>query len=127
MKIDEAIGAIKQIARFIGVLIGAKIRRTALRFGGGSNSRARQHFRNELHALAMIVAREILWNGFIEESVAALRDSPRQFSCRRIAIDFAAWRIRGLFVNPRLSKREGIRIGGMPAAMFDVHRMIGNR
>jgi len=124
MEIDKAVGAIKQIARLVGVLICKQVCRRALGFGGRGDSRARQHFGNEFHALAMILAGKTLRNGFFKESVGAFRNTARRFPRRRVAIDFSSRRIRSLLVNPGFSKRERIRIGRVAAAMFDVYGMV---
>src|SRR5438105_15105508 len=126
-EIDKAIGAIEQIARFVRVLIGAEVRGGALRLGGGSDSRAREHFGDELYALAVIAAGKILRDGFLKKFLRALRDPARKPSCRRIAIDVSARRIRGLLINARHPKAKRIDINSVATAVPDVHGMIRYR
>src|SRR5215470_619448 len=117
----------EQISGFARILIRAKVHGRALRFGRGGDSRAGHHFRNELHALAMIVAREILRDGFFEKSVGAFRYATRRLSCGWVAIDFASRRIGSLLVYTGLPKRERIRVCGVTASVLDVHGMVRNR
>src|SRR5215472_7176857 len=106
MKVDEAVGSMEQVAGFSRILIRAKVHGRTLRFGRGSDSRARHHLGNQLHAFAVIVAREILRDGFFEKSVGAFRYATRQLSCGWVAIDFASRRIGSLLVNTGLAKRK---------------------
>src|SRR5439155_7014122 len=124
--VDEAVGGIEQIAGIARVLISAKIGRRALRFRRGRDSSCREYFGDQLHALAMIVAREIARKDFLEESLSALGDAAAQSSCGRIVINFPARRIRCFLVDSRLSQRKRIGVDGVAAAMFDVYGMIGN-
>src|SRR5919109_1734644 len=121
MKIDEAIGAMQQVAGFARVLVGTKVGGSALRFRGGCDPSARHHFGNELHALAMIVARESVWNCLFEKIVRALGDTAAQLPGHRVMIDFSSGWIGSLLINTRFSKGQGVRIGSVPAAMLDVH------
>src|SRR5260370_10295869 len=108
------------------VMVGEKISGSALRFGSGSDSGFGEHFGDELHALAMIVTREILRDGLVKESLRALSNAAAQFSSSRVVIDFPAGGIRRLFIDPRSSKPEGICIDGVAAAVNDMKGMIRN-
>ncbi len=100
--VDEAVGAKEQIAGIAGVLISAKIRGIALGFSRGGDSGPGEHFGDELHPLAMIVAREIAREGFLKERLSAFGNAAAQFSRDRVVIDLPARRIRGLIVDSRL-------------------------
>ncbi len=75
----------------------------------------------------MIVASEVAGNDLLEKSLGTFSDAAAEITGSRIVIDFPAGRIRGLLVDPRFSKREGICVDRVSSAMFDVHGMIWNR
>ena len=124
--IDETVGAIQQVAGIPGVLISTKIIGSALRFMSGGDSGFGKHFGNEFDALTKVVAVEMGWNHFLKKCVRALGDAAARFSRCPVAIDLSAGRVGGFFVDAGLSKRQGIRIGGVAAAMLNMNRVIGN-
>src|SRR5439155_25935732 len=95
--------------------------------GCGSNAGFREHFRDELHAIGMVVSREIARKNFLEEGLSTLGDTAAQFSRGRVVINFPARRIGRLLIDSRFSKRKGIGVDRVAAARFDVHGMIRNR
>jgi hypothetical protein len=116
MEIDEAIGTIEKITGIASVLVSAKIVGSALGFMSGRDSRAGQHFGDEFHALAVIVAREIVGNDVFKKLLGVLGDTAVQFSGRGVVIDFAAGWIGCLVIDGRLLKGKGICIYGVSAA-----------
>src|SRR5215472_19322696 len=109
------------------VLVRKKVRRSALGFRGGSDSRAGEHFGDEFYALAMIVAREMVRERLVKKIVGAFGDAAGELSGCRVAVNLPARRIGSLLVDAGHSKGERIRIRGVTAAMVDVHGVIGNR
>jgi len=75
----------------------------------------------------MIVASQRLRDGFVQYLTRTFRNPSAQFSCSRNVVDFPSCRIRRLVVDARFLKRQRVAVGCVPAAVFDLYRMIRNR
>ena len=124
--VDVAIHAHLQLPRFTCILVGAQILRSTHGVRNRGDSGARHHLRDQTHAFAMVVAREVGRNNLVEGFPASLAHVPRQMAGGRIAIVLAAGRIGSMVINLCQLDRRRVDPRRMPASMLDVCRMAGN-